>query len=160
MQFFAPRRLSCGVIILNPSREVLLCHVTGQDHWDLPKGGIVVAETPSQAALRETQEETGLRLDAERLLDLGRFAYRPKKDLHLFATLQPRVDVSRLSCTSHFSIGSLGRLLPEMDGYHWAGFNEVSARCTPKMVAVLAGSLDLASLLDRLLAMQQPVLAA
>ena len=72
MSFYNHKRLSCGVVILNPDRELLLCHVTGQNHWDLPKGGIDVGETPMQAALRETREESGLRLEAETLLDLGR----------------------------------------------------------------------------------------
>ena len=41
MDFFAPpQRLSCGVLIVNAERELLLCHVTGQHHWDLPKGGM------------------------------------------------------------------------------------------------------------------------
>ena len=59
MDLFAPRRLSCGILILNAQHELLLCHVTGQDHWDLPKGGAHADESPLQAALRETREETG-----------------------------------------------------------------------------------------------------
>jgi len=58
--FFRGRRLSCGIVILAPTRELLLCHVTGQRHWDLPKGGIHDGETPAEAAVRETMEETGL----------------------------------------------------------------------------------------------------
>ena len=39
IEFFQPpRRLSCGIVIVNDARELLLCHVTGHDHWDLPKG--------------------------------------------------------------------------------------------------------------------------
>ena len=53
MEAFAPRRLSCGILVLNGQRELLLCHVTGQDHWDLPKGGAHADESPLQAALRE-----------------------------------------------------------------------------------------------------------
>ena len=47
MDLFTARRLSCGILILNPQRELLLCHVTGQDHWDLPKGGMHAGETPA-----------------------------------------------------------------------------------------------------------------
>ncbi|HRH89838.1 MAG TPA: NUDIX domain-containing protein [Rubrivivax sp.] len=154
------RRLSCGTVILNAHRELLLCHVTGQDHWDLPKGGLHDGETVLQAALRETREETGLRLPAEGLLDLGRLDYRPKKDLHLFATLQPRLDVGTLRCDSHFEQWGTGRRLPEMDGYGWFAFDQVDRHCTAKMAAVLHERLNLQLLLQRLLAQHEVALAA
>ena len=93
IEFFQPpRRLSCGLVIVNDARELLLCHVTGHDHWDLPKGGAMAGETALQAALRETREECGLELDAEMLVDLGRLPYRARKDLHLFGVHLPRLD--------------------------------------------------------------------
>ena len=107
-----PRRLSCGILILTEQQELLLCHVTGQDHWDLPKGGAHEGESPLQAALRETREETGLELAAEALRELGRLEYRPKKDLHLFATLMPRFDVAQLRCESQFSQYATGSACP------------------------------------------------
>ena len=115
MDLPAPRRLSCGILILTEQQELLLCHVTGQDHWDLPKGGAHEGESPLQAALRETREETGLDLAAEALRELGRFDYRPKKDLHLFATLMPRFDVASLRCESQFSQYATGTA-PARDG--------------------------------------------
>ena len=146
------RRLSCGIVILNPDRELLLCHVTGQDHWDLPKGGLDAGETPLEAALRETREETGLSLDAEadRLRDLGRLRYTSKKDLHLFAIRLPRFDLAQLHCASHFQERPTGRRLPEMDGYDWVDFDGVAARCTAKMAAVLTTGLNLDRLLGSL----------
>jgi ADP-ribose pyrophosphatase YjhB (NUDIX family) len=77
--FFPGRKLSCGIVVLAPTRELLLCHVTGQRHWDLPKGGIHDGETPAEAALRETMEETGLVFAPESLVDLGRFAYTARR---------------------------------------------------------------------------------
>jgi putative (di)nucleoside polyphosphate hydrolase len=156
----APRRLSCGIVIVNAQRELLLCHVTGQDHWDLPKGGMHDGESPRQAALRETHEETGLDLSAHALHELGRFDYRPKKDLHLFAALLPRLDVAQLSCASHFSQAGSGRRLPEMDGYGWFAFDDVRQRCTPKMGAVLLGRIDLRRVLDDLRSQETVALAA
>ena len=150
MDLFAPRRLSCGILILNGQQELLLCHVTGQDHWDLPKGGAHEGESPQQAALRETREETGLELLAEALHELGRFDYRPKKDLHLFATLMPRFDAAQLSCESHFSQYATGARLPEMDGYDWFGFERIGELCTPKMTAVLTGRMNLRRVLHDL----------
>jgi 8-oxo-dGTP pyrophosphatase MutT (NUDIX family) len=160
MNLSCARRLSCGILILNPQAELLLCHVTGQDHWDLPKGGAHAGESPLQAALRETREETGLDLAGETLLELGRLDYRPKKDLHLFAALVPRFDVAELCCESRFSHYTTGERLPEMDGYGWFAFERIDTLCTAKMSTVLTGRLHLPRVLERLQARCAPALAA
>ena len=160
MDLCSPRRLSCGILIFSEQRELLLCHVTGQDHWDLPKGGMHADESPLQAALRETREETGLSLAAEGLLDLGRFDYRPKKDLYLFAARTPRFDVAQLHCESQFSQAATGQRLPEMDGYGWFGFERIAELCTSKMAAVLNGRINLQRVLDELSAQTAEALAA
>ena len=152
MSFFNPKRLSCGVVILNGEREVLLCHVTGQNHWNLPKGGIDPGETPLEAAIRETREESGLRLQADALRDLGRFAYTSKKNLHLFACLMPRFDLKELRCESRYLDRYSGRQLPEMDGFGWFAFERVAALCTPKMAQVLGSKVGLADVLALLTA--------
>jgi 8-oxo-dGTP pyrophosphatase MutT (NUDIX family) len=144
------KRLSCGVVIVNTSAELLLCHVTGQGHWDLPKGGIDDGETPLQAALRETREETGLVLAPEALLDLGRLPFRLRKDLHLFATLAPRLDPAVLICESRFADQASGARLPEMDGFGWFAFDAVAAHCSRKLAAVLTERLDLRALLAQM----------
>ena len=81
------KSLSCGILVLNPQSQLLLCHATGTFVWDIPKGGSEAGETPLQTAIRETAEECGLRFEPAQLLELGRFAYRPAKDLHLYAAL-------------------------------------------------------------------------
>ena len=30
------KTLSCGIVIVNAQHELLLCHVTGAWHWDIP----------------------------------------------------------------------------------------------------------------------------
>ena len=160
MNFFSPRRVSCGIVIVNERAELLLCHVTGQDHWDLPKGGPHAGESPLHAALRETREETSLVIDADGLLELGRLDYRPKKDLHLFATLLPRLDVAQLRCDSHFSQLGTGRRLPEMDGFGWFAFDRVTTLVTSKMAAVLTQRIDLRQVLGELHASARVPLAA
>lgn len=150
MDLLPARKLSCGVVILNDAAELLLCHVTGQDHWDLPKGGADPGELPRQAALRETREETGLVLDDRPLLDLGRHPFRPRKDLHLFATLMPRLDPAGLFCISHFECRRSGVARPEMDGYGWFAFGRLGEYCKPAMTDVLTRRIALPALLGRL----------
>lgn len=154
--FSRNRRLSCGIVVLAPSRELLLCHVTGQRHWDLPKGGINEGETPVQAAVRETVEETGLAFAPQALLDLGHFAYTGKKDLHLFAALSARVDPAALCCESTFVERGSSRRLPEMDGFGWFALDRLHELCTARMAAVLSAAIDLDRVLDALLAPQSP----
>ncbi len=144
------KRLSCGIVIVNDDAELLLCHVTGQEHWDLPKGGLVVGELPLQAALRETLEETGLQLEAQALLDLGRLPYRSRKELHLYATRLPRFNPTRLWCQSLFADVTSGKRLPEMDGYGWFAFADIPVHCTRKLSAVLRQQLNLEALLAQL----------
>jgi 8-oxo-dGTP pyrophosphatase MutT (NUDIX family) len=150
MKWPVTKRLSCGVVILNDQAELLLCHVTGHSHWDLPKGGIHSGETPLQAALRETEEESGLVLQPDALLDLGPLPYRPNKGLHLFAALLPRLDTRELHCASCFTDARSERRLPEMDGFGWFAFDRISSLCTPRMAVVLQERLQLAGILRRL----------
>jgi 8-oxo-dGTP pyrophosphatase MutT (NUDIX family) len=152
------RRLSCGLILLNDAAELLLCHVTGHDHWDLPKGGAHDDETPLQAALRETREETGLALEPGHLLDLGRMPYRTRKDLHLFAARIPRLDTSELWCESRFDDLASGMALPEMDGYGWFAFRDIPVHCSRKLNAVLRERLNLPALLAQLAGMPMSTL--
>ena len=154
------RRLSCGVVLLAESRELLLCHVTGQRHWDLPKGGIHAGESPLQAALRETCEETSLCLDGDGAIDLGRRPYTSKKDLHLFAMLSARVDAGELHCDSCFIERGSGRARPEMDGFGWFSFDRIGELCTANLAVVLTSGLDLGDVLDTLLRNRAEPLAA
>ena len=132
--------------MLLESRELLLCHVTGQRHWDLPKGGIHAGETPIDAALRETHEETGLRLGADALLDIGRHAYTSKKDLHLFACLSQRIDPRELHCPSTLRRSRLGPIAPGDGRLRLVRASIASsALCTPKLAALLTRGLDLAA---------------
>ncbi len=141
--------LSCGILVVDDRDELLLCHATGTSRWDIPKGRREAGESELDAALRETFEETGLRFEPRALLELGRFRYRPGKDLHLFATRSERVDPSRCTCSTRFR-DARGRLVPEMDGYAWVPFDEVPRRCAKNMTALLTRTLSLREVSERL----------
>jgi putative (di)nucleoside polyphosphate hydrolase len=66
-----PRATSCGTLIASRTGQLLLCHVTGTDHWDIPKGMQDPGETTLEAAMRELSEETGLCFDPLLFVDLG-----------------------------------------------------------------------------------------
>lgn len=143
------KTLSCGILVLNARSELLLCRATGSFRWDIPKGGAEPGETPLQTAIRETAEECGLQFAPEELLELGRFAYRPAKDLHLYAALADGIDAADCHCSSHFT-DFWGRRRPEMDAFEWTAFARVTRRCAPRMAALLTQTLPLPQLLLRL----------
>jgi 8-oxo-dGTP diphosphatase len=58
--------------------EIVLVHRPRYDDWSLPKGKLDPGETFEQAALREVEEETGLRCRLGRLV--GETTYRDNKD--------------------------------------------------------------------------------
>lgn len=138
-----------GTLLIAADAELLLCHATGGRHWDIPKGMAAAGESSTQAACREAREECGLELDPLALHDLGRFAYRPDKDLWLHAALIDRVDPAQCVCTSFFT-DRWGRLRPEMDAFRWARFDEVPVLCARNMARVLTESLSLAEVVERL----------
>lgn len=143
------KALSSGILVLNPRSELLLCRATGTYAWDIPKGGGQPGEAPMDTALRETAEECGLRFAPQQLLELGRYAYRPTKDLHLYAVLVDGVDAADCRCSSHFT-DLWGRRRPEMDAFEWTAFERVPRRCARRMAALLTQTLSLPQLMQRL----------
>jgi len=134
-----PRLLSCGVIVRRASGELLLCHATGRDYWDIPKGLRGNGETSIAAALRELREEAGLVIPDDRLHDLGVHLYLSRKDLHVFALEppDPALCIDSCRCTSYFTPRYGGRPVPEVDAYRWAARKELSRLCGKNMMRVL-----------------------
>ena len=71
--------LGAFAVIFDSSGNVLLCHRTDRDMWNLPGGRVGLGETPSDAVVREVLEEVGLRVQVQRLL--GIYSVPRKKDL-------------------------------------------------------------------------------
>lgn len=70
---------SCGCIIINDNKEVLLVH-HNKGHWDFPKGHIEDGETEVQTAIREVKEETNIDVQVN---EKYRYTveYSPKEDV-------------------------------------------------------------------------------
>jgi len=130
------KTVSAGVIVTD-GIKLLLCHVTGGKHWDLPKGKVDPGETELDAAVRELREETSLVVDPSSLQSLGTFVYKKDKDLSLWLY---RVDVmpdpAGLDCLSTFESGK-GILKKEMDGFASVSWDKISKKVVPDMLRVL-----------------------
>jgi len=127
--------ISCGTLVVDGQRRLLLCHVTGTGKWDIPKGMQDPGEDLLAAAMRELREETGLVFEPGRFTEIGRVEYRRDKALHLY-----RVDVGdalptlgHLVCHSYFPHHVTGKPTPETDGFRWAARAEVAKLCWPRM---------------------------
>ena len=130
-------KTSCGVIV-NDGERVLLGHATGSPRWDIPKGEAEPGEDFAAAAVRELREETGLRVRAEDLAELGVHRYRRGKDLALFAwRLGAMPDPKSLACTSRFVLHD-GRSLPEFDRFGLFSWDEAQARVGKSLARLLA----------------------
>jgi 8-oxo-dGTP diphosphatase len=54
-------RAAGGVLLRNDASEVLVVHRDRYDDWSFPKGKVEPGESEEECALREVEEETGLR---------------------------------------------------------------------------------------------------
>jgi 8-oxo-dGTP diphosphatase len=70
--------LAAGGLVLRAGPEIVVVHRPRYDDWSLPKGKLDKGEDFEQAALREVEEETGLRCSIER--HLGDTSYHDRKD--------------------------------------------------------------------------------
>ena len=57
---FAHARVASGVLFFDAEGRILLVRPSYKPGWDLPGGYVESGETPTQAAVREVQEELGI----------------------------------------------------------------------------------------------------
>jgi putative (di)nucleoside polyphosphate hydrolase len=121
-------------LILHDKESLLLCHATGQKHWDIPKGIALAGEPLSYACAREIKEETGLVLEPyfSKLYDVGRYDYKKGKKLHLFSLyLKKLPSIDTLECSSFFT--RHGKKLPEMDKYCYTSIGDIEDFVVPNL---------------------------
>ncbi len=129
--------ISCGIIVLNECKEILLAHASRTPHWDILKGRPDAGETPVETAIREAQEESGLVFSKSELTDLGEFQYRFDKKLHLFAVKVKKeiIDVNDLHCESMVIRDTFS--FPEVDAYKWVSILDIPNYCAKNMIRCL-----------------------
>ena len=76
-----------NVIVLNSKGEILVVRQNyGEKKWMLPGGEIERGESATHAAQEETEEETGIIIDAKELRLIAYFVQRPKGFVFLYET--------------------------------------------------------------------------
>lgn len=129
------KEVSCGVLVTDGT-HLLICHPTNSRYWDLPKGKREENESLAEAAAREMEEETGIKVEPSTLDTVGLFNYRPKKSLALFWLLVDKMpDPTKLVCNSTFNKD--GREIKEMDAYRVLPIKEAMGKLPPSMFRIL-----------------------
>jgi 8-oxo-dGTP pyrophosphatase MutT (NUDIX family) len=127
--------------IITDGKEILLGRITGngKGHYDFPKGIIEEGEHPKDTAVREVFEETGLKIEREKLVDIGIYSYLPYKDLCIFLYQVPDmydIDIKKLECISYFTrIDNKGNEIkrPEINGYLKVGIYDIHKYISEKL---------------------------
>ena len=111
----APVR-AAGVVVFRPGRRVLLVHRPRYDDWSFPKGKLEPGEHPVAAAVRETEEETGLHVRLTRPLADQHYqaAGRPKTVRYWTGRVVGRDDVDDYAANH------------EIDAVRWVGAAEAA----------------------------------
>ncbi len=143
-------QLSAGILLyrFRPDLQVLIGHPGGpfwsnkhEGAWSIPKGIVESSEDTKAAAIREFAEETGIRVDPSRLLDLGEITLKSRKRVAAWAALG---DVAAEECRSNTVTlewpPRSGRMVefPEIDEVRWCTVREASQLLNPAQVPFLA----------------------
>jgi 8-oxo-dGTP diphosphatase len=114
------RRSDVGLV------EIVLVHRPAYDDWSFPKGKLHEGETEEAAALREVEEETGLRCRLTR--DLGTNSYRDSRG-------RPKT----VRYWEMRPIGGILRAAGEIDDARWGALDSAAEMLTyPRDRTILA----------------------
>ncbi|MFZ1752869.1 MAG: NUDIX domain-containing protein, partial [Caldilineaceae bacterium] len=106
--------------------EVALIATAGGNRWQLPKGRLEPGEGAVEAAIREVEEETGLRTVVEIFLRTVEYSYTDTYRREVPETVHKRVDFYLLRVVG----GELSDLSFEVDGVIWTTPEDALNRLT------------------------------
>ena len=130
------KKQAAGIIITN-GVSLVMGHSTGNKHWDIPKGRLDDGETEIDAAIRETQEESGLIFSKEGLIELGMRTYGKDRELTLFLAIVHQLpDPSTLNCSSMVHWDGYDPF-PELDQFKLVEWAKIADYVTKNMLARL-----------------------
>ena len=118
---------TCGIYLINKLNQIVLVHPTNAPKyiWSIPKGLMEKGETYLDTAIRETFEETNIKINInspkiKRIMEFELIKYeKTKKQLKAFALIidDDFSDIT-LKCTSTFKNRD-GIKVPENDSVQW-----------------------------------------
>ena len=135
---------SAGILLHRPGAEgteVLLVHPGGPfwtrkdlGAWSIPKGELHEGEDPRACALREFEEETGTRLPADMLAELGAVRLKSGKVVLGFA-IAGDLDAAAIASNT-FELewpprSGRMQLFPEIDRAEWFGLQAAREKLNP-----------------------------
>lgn len=114
-----PGKMTSACLAVRSGDKVLMVKAGYKDHWTFPSGIVDDKESPKQAALRETHEETGLIFDETKCELLG-----------VIYTGSDGTDRDRFNFGFTIEVedtDSLAMSIPndEIDEFKWVGFDQV-----------------------------------
>ena len=145
-----PRRRSAGIVLHRDGArelEVLLVHPGGPfwakkdlGAWSIPKGEYEPDEDPRACALREFEEETGTRLDAAELIELGAVVQKAGKEVSAWAArgdLDPATVRSNTFTMEWPPRSGRRQEFPEIDRAEWFALDEARAKLVPAQAELI-----------------------
>jgi mutator protein MutT len=111
------RQFSSIVVCLDNAKVLLLKRRDGVPYgglWGFPGGGAEKGESPKDAAVRETAEETGLKVLPEDLVFLQKVVSPDKREVYVFA------------CKKFEGKVNAQKVNEEHDDYRWVAIDELS----------------------------------
>jgi predicted NUDIX family NTP pyrophosphohydrolase len=144
------RRRSAGIVLHRAGDggpEVLLVHPGGPfwakkdlGAWSIPKGEYEPDEDPRACALREFEEETGTRLDAADLVELGAVVQKAGKEVSAWAVrgdLDPATVRSNMFTMEWPPRSGRRQEFPEVDRAEWFALDEARAKLVPAQAELI-----------------------
>ncbi|TDD24092.1 NUDIX domain-containing protein [Actinomadura sp. KC06] len=89
---------SVNVVVENDKGEILMIRRTDNENWALPGGAIDLGESVTQAAIRETKEETGIDVEITGLVGIYS---DPKHVIHYTSNNEVRQEFSVVLTARH-----------------------------------------------------------
>ncbi|KAB2371004.1 NUDIX hydrolase [Actinomadura montaniterrae] len=111
-----------NVVVENDKGEILMIRRTDNDNWALPGGAIDLGESVTQAAIRETKEETGIDVEITGLVGIYS---DPKHVIHYTSNNEVRQEFSILLAGKPIA----GHLRPseESSEVTWMALNSIAS---------------------------------